>query len=103
MRWAAEFANAGADLYCFHYEACITSTTAKEPADYDTKTPCDPKTLIRYIHELGMQAGIAIKPETGVDVLWEILEEQDENARPDVSFQMKANTAVSAEEQSTLC
>jgi ribulose-phosphate 3-epimerase len=33
-----------------------------------------------------MQAGIAIKPDTPVDVLWEILENKDEKERPDVSF-----------------
>jgi ribulose-phosphate 3-epimerase len=32
-----------------------------------------------------MQAGIAIKPETPVDVLWEILENEVEEERPDVS------------------
>ena len=32
-----------------------------------------------------MQAGIAIKPDTPVDVLWEILESEDEKERPDVS------------------
>jgi ribulose-phosphate 3-epimerase len=32
-----------------------------------------------------MQAGIAIKPDTPVDVLWEILEAEDEKDRPDVS------------------
>jgi len=32
-----------------------------------------------------MLAGIAIKPETSVDVLWEILESADEKDRPDVS------------------
>jgi len=34
---------------------------------------------------MGMQAGIAIKPETSVDVLWEILETEDSVERPDVS------------------
>lgn len=32
-----------------------------------------------------MQAGIAIKPDTKVDVLWDILETKDEKERPDVS------------------
>jgi hypothetical protein len=32
-----------------------------------------------------MQAGIAIKPDTPVDVLWDILESKDEQERPDVS------------------
>ena len=84
MRWASTFRDAGADLYCFHYEACVTSTTAKEPADYDTKEKCDPVTLIKYIHSLGMQAGIAIKPDTSVDVLWDILATTKDDERPDV-------------------
>ena len=32
-----------------------------------------------------MQAGVAIKPKTPVDVLWELLEAEDEKERPDVS------------------
>jgi ribulose-phosphate 3-epimerase len=31
-----------------------------------------------------MQAGIAIKPETSVDVLWDILENENKEERPDV-------------------
>jgi ribulose-phosphate 3-epimerase len=31
-----------------------------------------------------MQAGIAIKPATPVDVLWDILENQEEKEKPDV-------------------
>jgi len=31
-----------------------------------------------------MQAGIAIKPATPVDVLWDILENPEEKAKPDV-------------------
>lgn len=33
-----------------------------------------------------MQAGIAIKPSTPVDVLWEILDNPVETERPDVSI-----------------
>jgi hypothetical protein len=32
-----------------------------------------------------MQAGIAIKPDTPVDVLWDILANEEESERPDVS------------------
>jgi ribulose-phosphate 3-epimerase len=32
-----------------------------------------------------MQAGIAIKPDTPVDVLWDILDNPDHTERPDVS------------------
>jgi hypothetical protein len=33
-----------------------------------------------------MKAGIAIKPDTSVDLLWEILENQEKGERPDVRF-----------------
>ena len=84
-RWVKEFQNAGCDLYCFHYEAAITSTAAETPSD-DVKEKTSPKELIRYIHGLGMLAGIAIKPDTEVDVLWEILENERKDEVPDVSF-----------------
>lgn len=32
-----------------------------------------------------MQAGVAIKPDTPVDVLWDILESPELDERPDVS------------------
>ena len=47
-----------------------------------------PAELIGYIHQMGMQAGIAIKPNTPVDVLWEILENENELERPDVSHML---------------
>lgn len=93
MRWASTFKDAGADLYCFHYEAAVSSGSAKKPEDTETTEKCSPKALIRYIHELGMQAGIAIKPETSVDVLWDILETADDKERPDV----RATTGQSSE------
>lgn len=83
-KWVREFKKAGCDLYCFHYEAAISSTAAEEPsATSDKKT--SPKELIRYIHSEGMQAGIAIKPSTKVDVLWDILENSNKEEVPDVS------------------
>ena len=42
--------------------------------------------MIRYIHDCGMLAGIAIKPDTKVDVLWEILETEEDKERPDVGY-----------------
>lgn len=84
-KWVKEFQKAGCDLYCFHYEAAINSTAAESPeATSDAKT--SPKELIKYIHDLGMLAGIAIKPDTSVDVLWDILETTDDSERPDVSY-----------------
>lgn len=82
-KWVKDFKNAGCDLYCFHYEAAINSTAAESPeATSDKKT--SPKELIKYIHDLGMLAGIAIKPETSVDVLWDILESKVKDEVPDV-------------------
>jgi len=78
-----EFKKAGCDLYCFHYEAAIDSTAAETPEDTSTEKT-SPKELIKYIHDQGLLAGIAIKPDTKVDVLWDILESKDESERPDV-------------------
>lgn len=73
-RWVSTFAGAGADLYCFHYEAAVDSSAATKPEDYETMEKTSPRKLIRFIHEQGMSAGIALKPDTKVDVLWDILE-----------------------------
>lgn len=78
-----EFQKAGCDLYCFHYEAAITSTAAENPED-QTEAMTSPKEMIQYIHKSGMLAGIAIKPNTPVDVLWEILESPKKKEVPDV-------------------
>jgi ribulose-phosphate 3-epimerase len=82
-RWVKEFKAAGCDLYCFHYEAAIDSTAADSPAGKsDAKT--SPKELISFIHEQGILAGIAIKPATPVDVLWDILANPNKAEVPDV-------------------
>ncbi|KAE9975353.1 hypothetical protein BLS_002666 [Venturia inaequalis] len=86
-KWVADFKKAGCDLYCFHYEAAISSTAAVKPeATSDEKT--SPAKLIKYIHSLGLKAGIAIKPKTPVDVLWEILASPDQDAIPDMVLVM---------------
>ncbi|MCJ1304515.1 RIBULOSE-phosphate 3-epimerase [Hypocenomyce scalaris] len=86
-KWVKDFQKAGCDLYCFHYEAAITSTAAENPADHsDQKT--SPKEMIRYIHSSGMRAGIAIKPGTEVDVLWDILDSSDKAEIPDMVLVM---------------
>ena len=89
MKWVKDFKDAGCDLYCFHYEAAVSSVAAREPADDKTTRKTSPKEMIRYIHECGLQAGIAIKPETPVDVLWEILESEDASERPEVRHQLR--------------
>jgi len=86
-KWVVDFKKAGCDLYCFNYEAAISSTAAESPeAQSDEKT--SPKKLIAYIHSHGLKAGIAIKPKTPVDVLWDILENPNENERPDMVLVM---------------
>ncbi|KAF2400450.1 Ribulose-phosphate 3-epimerase [Trichodelitschia bisporula] len=86
-RWVKDFKSAGCDLYCFHYEAAINSTAAETPFDKsDERT--SPIKLIRYIHSLGMKAGIAIKPSTPVDVLWPILATESADERPDMVLVM---------------
>jgi ribulose-phosphate 3-epimerase len=83
-KWVKEFQKAGCDLYCFHYEAAISSTAAESP-ESTSELKTSPKEMIRYIHDCGMLAGIAIKPDTKVDVLWDILETKEDKERPDVS------------------
>lgn len=48
--------------------------------------------MIRYIHEQGMLAGIAIKPKTPVDVIWDIMDKPEGHSVPDVSRQMSLRT-----------
>ncbi|KAL9112069.1 MAG: hypothetical protein Q9227_003689 [Pyrenula ochraceoflavens] len=88
MKWVKDFKAAGCDLYCFHYEAAISSSAAQDPTDTSTTRNTSPREMIRYIHDQGLQAGIAIKPETPVDVLWEILERDDAKERPDMVLVM---------------
>ncbi|KAF9870010.1 hypothetical protein CkaCkLH20_12490 [Colletotrichum karsti] len=85
-KWVKEMVNSGADLYCFHYEAAF-STNAESPETTSNETT-NPKALIRYIHEQGIRAGIAIKPGTPVDVLWDILESEDPLERPEMVLVM---------------
>ena len=44
--------------------------------------------MIRYIHDCDMLAGIAIKPDTKVDVLWDILDNPHLAERPDMVLVM---------------
>ena len=82
-RWVKDFKKAGADLYCFHYEAAVDSTAAEDPAG-EVKEKTSPEEMIRYVHAQGLLAGVAIKPDTPVDVLWPLLDVMDEEAIPDV-------------------
>ncbi|KAK0718786.1 hypothetical protein B0T21DRAFT_374094 [Apiosordaria backusii] len=86
-KWVKEFKNAGCDLYCFHYEAAINSSAAESPeAKSDEKT--SPRELIRYIHDQGMLAGIAIKPATPANVLFDLIESEDPKEKPDMVLVM---------------
>lgn len=88
-KWVRDFKAAGCDLYCFHYEAAFSS--AAETPDGTTDLKTSPKELICYIHDQGLLAGIALKPETSVDVLWDILEAPEEKERPDMVLIMTVN------------
>lgn len=59
-KYVARFAEAGADIVTFHYEATQT-----------------PREAIRLIRESGAKVGISIKPKTPVEVLRELLPEVD--------------------------
>ncbi|KAK3394032.1 ribulose-phosphate 3-epimerase [Podospora didyma] len=85
-KWVKEFKNAGCDLYCFHYEAATSSAAESPEGISELKT--NPKELIRYIHDNEMLAGIAIKPGTPVDVLYDILDNPQEKERPDMVLVM---------------
>ncbi|KAI1468916.1 ribulose-phosphate 3-epimerase [Daldinia caldariorum] len=85
-KWVREFQKAGCDLYCFHYEAAFSSDAETPDGKSDRAT--NPRDLIRYIHDCGLLAGIALKPATGVDVLTEVLESEDPKERPDMVLVM---------------
>ena len=83
-RWVRDFKKAGCNLYCFHYEAAVDSTAADSPAG-TSSAKTSPKELVKFIHDEGLLAGIAIKPKTPVSVLWEILDNPVKEEVPDVS------------------
>ena len=60
------------------------STAAESPEEQSDKTT-NPKELIKYIHDQGIRAGIAIKPKTDVSVLYDILDSSTKDEVPDVS------------------
>ena len=58
-----EYANCGADYLTFHYEACKDDSEVKE--------------VIDRIHSLNMKAGISIKPNTSIEVIYPFLKDLD--------------------------
>lgn len=86
-RWVREFKTAGCDLYCFHYEAGF-STDADSPSGDAAGRTTTPRDLVRYIHDQGLLAGVAIKPMTGADVLFPLLDSEDPRERPDMVLVM---------------
>lgn len=67
----------------------MDSTAAESPeTKSDKKT--SPKELVKYIHGLGMRAGVAIKPGTDVSVLYDLLDNSDKDEVPDVSSSTSA-------------
>ncbi len=60
-RWAPEYAELGAASVTFHLEAAS-----------------DPVGLARRLREIGSRAGIAVKPATPVEVVFDILDEVDQ-------------------------
>ena len=59
-RYIPEFVKAGANRVTFHAEAVA-----------------DLRSVLRQIHGLGVKAGVALRPQTGIEVLRPVLEEVD--------------------------
>lgn len=59
-RYVEKFAEAGADIITFHYEASS-----------------DPEATLDLIHKCGKKAGISIKPETPTEVIYPLLKKCD--------------------------
>ncbi|KAF3933941.1 hypothetical protein ABW19_dt0206712 [Dactylella cylindrospora] len=87
-QWISDFAKAGGDLYCFHYEA--TS---------------NPRECIKLVHDSGMKAGIAIKPDTPVDVLYPILDDEsgDKSYYPDMVLVMTVEPGFGGQKFQARC
>ena len=60
-RWAPGYAELGAASVTFHLEAAT-----------------DPVSLARRLRQIGARAGVAVKPATGVEGLYDVLDEFDQ-------------------------
>jgi len=66
----------------------VNSTSARTPSEKVEEggkgAKTSPRELVRRVHEEGMLAGVAIKPGTDVEVLWELLDSGVKEEVPDV-------------------
>ena len=62
-RYAKEFVDAGANILTFHFEACKDLKEVEE--------------VIDIIHESGAKAGLSVKPNTPVEVIYPVLHKLD--------------------------
>ncbi len=61
LHYAKRFCDAGADVLTFHYEACKDENEIKE--------------VIDIIHQNGVKAGLSIKPNTPIEVVYPFLKD----------------------------
>ena len=66
LKYAKRFCDAGADILTFHYEACKDANEINE--------------IISIIHQRGKKAGLSIKPNTPVEVVYPFLKDLDWNS-----------------------
>ena len=62
-RYAKEFIDAGANILTFHYEACKDIKEVEE--------------VIDIIHSNGAKAGLSVKPNTSIEVIYPVLHKLD--------------------------
>ncbi|KAF8473499.1 Ribulose-phosphate 3-epimerase-like protein [Kalaharituber pfeilii] len=88
QRWLKDFAKAGCDLYCFHYEAAVTTA----------------KGLIKEIHSYGLRAGVAINPDTDVTDIESLLKaEEIGDEKPDMVLIMAVEPGYGGQEFKVEC
>ena len=63
LKYAKRFCDAGADILTFHYETCKDANEINE--------------IISVIHQCGKKAGLSIKPNTPVEVVYPFLKDLD--------------------------
>jgi ribulose-phosphate 3-epimerase len=71
-KWISDFANAGANMYTFHVETLLSSTSSNLPSD-----PAVPNLLAQLISKVKsnkMMVGVALKPSTPLDPWLTVLE-----------------------------